>query len=186
MYIIKRNDTVYFATLVLPAPHSAHADNGVRSNAENLLIWRAPNDDDIMVMTNNCSIVAEIIKYDPDFFAGTLTYDRMVTELIPKLKGLCDEVGLLSKRKRIPYRFAVAQNDRAYYISNLFECDEVECFRAAYYNSDVATSALKLSRDKTPDESLRFVKQALEYYTDNSSMPMLVMNTATLTPYWIK
>lgn len=185
MYIIKDKDVVYFSELSVFYADACKIDTGAVFAEDNTLIWRAPNDDNIMIMVSGHSIVTDILRYDSDFFSGELTYDRIVAEFKPKLKDLFASFGKIDKNGNMPNSFALAQNNRAFIITGAFELEEVYDFASYSYDRSIVKSTLRLSPGQAVDDRLRLIKQVIEADDPGQKVCLTVMNNKTFTPYYI-
>lgn len=186
MIIIKDNDTVYFADPTGYALVTACGDSLWDKHEENLNVWKIPNDDNIIVGVNPYSgLSADLFRYDPDFVRGELTMQKLMLEVVPKIKNRLKKYGKTKENGTIKDAFCFAQGDRAFVIRPSWDCDCVDRFEVSGYNQ-VSLSALRVSEGMPPEERLRFVAETIQAERKKLLFPLVVINTKTCKPYFLK
>ena len=186
MYIIKENDTVYFARAAGFLTQNVSVDSGLAVTPENACVWKAPNDDNIMVMASRRSAAVDQIRYDPEIFSGEVTFDRIITEFMPKLKRVFARFGKLDKDGDFTSSFALAQNGKVFILTIIGFCEEVTDFATAGYCAELALTTLRLTQGKSPAERFVLLKKMLDDNSADRDTTLTVMDTKTFNLYLIK
>lgn len=186
MLILKDTDTVYIAYIASSTLCSGCADFKWVRHEDNLHLWEIPNADKIIVAVNADGFVNDLFKYDENFISGELTLDRLVVEIIPKIKKRLGAYNCLNKDGNMNASFVFAQKDRAFVLYDDFYCTEIENFYALDTGAHYAFTAFRISKNLEPEQRLLFVDNIINKAMNHPPYPLVVMDTKTCKPYLLE
>ena len=183
MIVIKDKDCVYLALRATNFLSDAAADHEWYLLEENATAWKVPNDDNIVMALEGSLFVADLLRYDPDFVRGELTVEKIAGDVLPRLKELLRSFDKLNKNGDMDGACCIAQGGRAFIITPVFDCYEIEDFEATDVDASLALPILDTSKGLPPEERLVFVGNTLQQIECNPVLPLRVINTAACKPY---
>ena len=186
MLILKEKDTVYIALSGTTYLCTGSADPEWATEEENLAVWKVPNEDNIIVGMSGCHFIGDLFRYDEDFIRGELTQEKIILEVIPKIKKRLRRYDSLKKNDEMHASFVFAQKDRAFYVGKGFSCSEIEQFDVSGTGGKYAYSTFRLSEGLPPEQRLLFVDHLIKKGMNYPGFPLKVINTKTCKPYIIK
>lgn len=186
MIILKENGICYLSISAYSFLSDGVADADYPMIEENMPAWKVPNDDNIVVAIEGCDLLADLLRYDPDFIRGELSVNKIVKDVMPKIIKVLKKYGKLRQDGDMNACIGFAQRDKAFMLTYTFDSDEIESARAFGPLSNFINPILHLAKDLDPKQRLITTTKIMcdaGYY---NGPRMCVIDTETYKPYIIE
>ena len=145
---------------------------------ENLSIFRVANAENaIIASTGPAGIDLDQIRYCEDLpLSQTLTKNRLLLQIIPKIKSICEENEMMDDDESMR-ELIIAKDGKAFTVLPTFTCHELEDFYTTGNGASIGHGAMLYYRDLPPIERIVESFRAVAEGSNNRIFPIVIMNT---------
>ncbi len=175
---IKDNNTVYVARSITSTRLKPfYTPDLILSDNSN--VWKVKGNENTLMACDYHSRDTDLMKYDDEIFQGELTFNRLIQEIVPKMKDKLESFGRLDNNNRFDSVFIVAQKDKIYRI-DILGCVTEEEYAVSGTGNEVLLGSIMRTKDNTDVLSrIRDIFIDCRDFTHENVFPIIVMDTKT-------
>lgn len=175
LIVLKDKENVYFARPV-SGLGKFNVDNETNLLPNNTCLWKVVSLNHCVGGAENSSLVADLVKYNPDFFSEDINVKNLIQDVVPRIIMLADRYRATNDGWLFDKMF-FAQDDRAYVVEEPGTVSEIEEFEVDGLGSEILCTSLAKSRGQDPIERIKKAFADFNATRNQPSSDILVIDT---------